>query len=242
MEDKTKLFVFDKKEIALLFLFVVFSAATSFIFGVKVGKNYSYESAGLSPADRIEVDLRSREEEEVSKTMQDLQGAEKKAEVPSATLKKLESEFERIDEEIQGGGSTQLDTKSEMDSLPTSDEAYKKQLELEGGSLEQAPANTAGNLEERLDQAPKESQRSQYLGKFTIQLGSYPNLEDAKQFADTFRIRGYNPIVNQVDIKSRGTWYRVSLGVFDTAAQAKSYILKEETLFRNLDYVVTDFK
>lgn len=241
MEDKTKLFVFDKKEIALLFLFVVFSAATSFIFGVKVGKNYSYESAGLSPADRIEVDLRSREEEEVSKTMQDLEGAEKKAELPSATLKKLESEFERIDEEIQGGSSG-VGTKPETDSLPTSDEAYKKQLELEGGSLEQAPANTAGNLEERLDQAPKESQRSEYLGKFTIQLGSYPNLEDAKQFADTFRIRGYNPIVNQVDIKSRGTWYRVSLGVFDTAAQAKSYILKEETLFRSLDYVVTDFK
>ena len=88
---------------------------------------------------------------------------------------------------------------------------------------------------------PEASLRDQYRGKFTIQLGSYQSLRDAESFADGFRIRGYKPIINEVDIKKRGIWYRVSLGIFESVGKAKDYVLREKVLFKGQDYVIGKF-
>jgi septal ring-binding cell division protein DamX len=77
------------------------------------------------------------------------------------------------------------------------------------------------------------------VGKYTIQLGSYNTLDEAKQFAEGFTVRGYNPIINEVKIEGKGTWYRVSLGVFTTVEEAKSYIKQEQSLFSGQDHVIS---
>ncbi len=79
-------------------------------------------------------------------------------------------------------------------------------------------------------------------GKYTIQLGSYNTVEEAKQFAEGFTVRGYNPLINEVTIAGKGTWYRVSLGVFDTVEAAKKYIRDEKSLFSGQDHVITEIK
>jgi cell division protein FtsN len=79
-------------------------------------------------------------------------------------------------------------------------------------------------------------------GKFTIQLGSYPSIDEAKQFAEGFTVRGYSPIVNESKIDGKGTWYRVSLGLFGTVDEAKAYIKTEQSLFSGQDYVITEIK
>ncbi len=79
-------------------------------------------------------------------------------------------------------------------------------------------------------------------GKYTIQLGSYNTVEEGKQFAEGFTVRGYNPIINEVRIDGKGTWYRVSLGVFDTVEAAKKYIREENSLFSGQDHVITEIK
>ncbi len=79
-------------------------------------------------------------------------------------------------------------------------------------------------------------------GKYTIQLGSYNTLEEAKQFAEGFTVRGYNPIINEVKIEGKGTWYRVSLGAFDTVEATKKYIRAEQSLFAGQDHVITEIK
>ncbi len=79
-------------------------------------------------------------------------------------------------------------------------------------------------------------------GKYTIQLGSYATMDEAKQFAEGFTVRGYNPILNEVIIPEKGTWYRVSLGLFGSVADAKEYVKKEATLFQGQDYVISEIK
>lgn len=79
-------------------------------------------------------------------------------------------------------------------------------------------------------------------GKYTIQLGSYNNLEEAKQFAEGFTVRGYSPIINEVKIEGKGTWYRVSLGLFDTVDEAKSYIRQEQSLFAGQEHVISEIQ
>jgi septal ring-binding cell division protein DamX len=79
-------------------------------------------------------------------------------------------------------------------------------------------------------------------GKYTIQLGSYNSIEEAKQFAEGFTVRGYNPIINEVKIEGKGTWYRVSLGMFKTVEEAKTYIKNEQSLFSGQEHVISEIK
>ena len=60
-----------------------------------------------------------------------------------------------------------------------------------------------------------------YEGKWTIQLSSHKKIRDARVFANDFKVRGYEPIINEVDLADKGTWYRVSLGAFDSFVEAK---------------------
>ena len=83
---------------------------------------------------------------------------------------------------------------------------------------------------------------STLAGKYTIQLGSYPSVEEAKQFAEGFTVRGYSPIINESTIEGKGTWYRVSLGLFGSVEEAKTYIKNEQSLFSGQDYVITELK
>jgi cell division protein FtsN len=79
-------------------------------------------------------------------------------------------------------------------------------------------------------------------GKYTIQLGSYNTLEEAKQFAEGFTVRGYSPIINEVKIEGKGTWYRVSLGLFGSVDEAKTYIKQEQSLFSGQEHVISEIK
>ncbi len=79
---------------------------------------------------------------------------------------------------------------------------------------------------------------SKYRGKFTIQLGAYRALKDARSFAAGFKVRGYDPIINEVEIDGSGIWYRVSLGLFSNRKEAEAYVEKEQTLFEGQEYHV----
>lgn len=126
------------------------------------------------------------------------------------------------------------------DAKLTDEEKLKKLMEesksrltneLDKFSSEEKPATTevAG-------------QQSTAAGKYTIQLGSYNTVDEAKQFAEGFTVRGYSPIINEVKIEGKGTWYRVSLGLFNTVDEAKSYIKQEQSLFSGQEHVISELK
>ena len=202
MDSKTKLYVFAKKEVALIFIFMILIAVTSFVLGVKIGKNYSLEMAGITPEDQKKVvELLSNKEEELSKI---------KANPESSNVEVSDIEHklqEKISEEF--GTKTNPSTNAEESNMSVAQEG---------------PVATA--IKDALS------------GKFTIQLGSHRTLKEAESFAEGFRARGYNPIINQIEIKGKGTWYRVSLEAFNTAEEAKAYVLKEKSLFMGQDYTI----
>ncbi len=65
MDEKSNLYVFERKEVFLIFVFMILIGITSFILGVKVGKQYSFQKAGFDQVDRETVDLLSKKEEEI---------------------------------------------------------------------------------------------------------------------------------------------------------------------------------
>jgi cell division protein FtsN len=207
MDSKTKLYVFAKKEVALIFIFMILIAVTSFVLGVKIGKNYSMEMAGITKEDQKKVvELLSKKEEELSNI---------KANPEASTVESSEIENklqEKISEEFGKGKDTKPD-KSEPAQ----------------GGMSTAPAKT---------EAHQSTTKDALSGKFTIQLGSHRTLKEAEAFAEGFRARGYNPIINQIEIKGKGTWYRVSLEAFNNAEEAKAYVGREKTLFMGQDYTI----
>jgi cell division protein FtsN len=89
---------------------------------------------------------------------------------------------------------------------------------------------------------PVDEKKTTMTGKYTIQLGSYNTVEEAKQFAEGFTVRGYSPIINEVKIEGKGTWFRVSLGLFNNLDEAKAYIKQEQSLFTGQEHVISEIK
>lgn len=212
MQDNAKVFVFEKKEIFLIFVFVVIMSVTCFTLGVNLGKKLALDKAGVTAKDVQTVDMKSTTEESVDATLKEdtLSDEEKLS-------KMMETSKDKLNEELKDAAT------EEAPSSAASPEPAK-------------PVGTVANPPTSV------STTNQYAGKYTIQLGSYNTMDEAKQFAEGFTVRGYNPIINEVIIPDKGTWYRVSLGIFDSVAAAKDYIKKEATLFQGQQYVVSEIK
>ncbi len=230
MDEKTKLYVFAKTEVALIFLFMLVIATTSFMFGVKVGRSYSYEASGLKLEDRERVDLLSGQEEKVNRVVEDHGGIDSKVAV------KVDEFNKRLEERIKAELSEERKNSREKKSKklksarpPNSSSMPDKMVKPQEG-LGRTPKTGIGN-----------SKKDQYFGKHTIQIGSHRSLKEAKAFADGFRIRGYNPVINEVVLPNRGTWYRVSIGIFETITEAKDFMKKENSLFQDQDHIIVRF-
>ncbi len=230
MEKQQRLYVFNRNEVALLFLFLIVIALLSFVLGVKIGKSFSYQQAGLTPQDQINVELKSGQEEMVNSVVKNSDQIQANREqVLDSTYKRLEKEFNKLEEKKD---------------IPKDDVVAMAQ-ENDGERVEEvdAPKSAENNamIDMESDKTITPTKKDEYSGKYSIQLGSHRSKEDAEKFADGFRVRGYDLIIiNEVELKGRGTWYRVSLGVFDSFQDAKAFFLKEQSLFKGMDepYIV----
>lgn len=198
MEENNKVIVFEKKEIILMFIFVMVLIITSFTLGIRLGKKLSMDEAGVKSEDIRAVELKSVVEEDAD----------------SAVVE---------------------------ESKLTDEEKLKKMMDESKGRL--ADELDKFSKEETKSEAPaSEQEKSPMAGKFTVQLGSYSTIEEAKQFAEGFTVRGYSPVINEVKIPNKGNWYRVSLGLFNTVEEAKAYVKTEQSLFSGQDYLITEIR
>lgn len=208
MEDN-KLFVFERKEVVLIFSFVIVIAVTAFILGVKTGKSLSLKEDGYTGTDIEKINLQSMVEEEASKIVDEAKDKEFKL-TPAQVEEKL---------------------RAEMEALARKDLNDQNEVEPK---VEEKVQETNKPIEKELD-------ATTVSGKYTIQLYANQSKDVATDFADSFRVRGYDVIVREVSIPEKGVWYRVSVGLFDTYDEAKGYLQSESALFQGEDYLIKKF-
>ncbi len=195
MEQDPRVFVFEKKEIFLIFMFVLIMSVTCFTLGVNLGKRLALEKSGVTPADEKALEMKSVEEEFADQVMaEDKISDDEKIELLKKEMK------DKLDNELQ--------------SISRDDETVS------------TPAKAS----------------NPNIGKFSIQLGSFNNMQDAKQFAEGFTARGYEAIIYETQLADKGTWFRVTIGLFESSAEAKAYIKKEASLFQDQEHVVIEIK
>ncbi|MDO8526255.1 MAG: SPOR domain-containing protein [Deltaproteobacteria bacterium] len=59
---------------------------------------------------------------------------------------------------------------------------------------------------------------------FSVQVGSYPNADEAHTMVDYWKKKGEKAWLVSADIPGRGRWYRVRLGGFQNKEEASSYL------------------
>ncbi|MGZ3689765.1 MAG: SPOR domain-containing protein, partial [Bdellovibrionota bacterium] len=70
-------------------------------------------------------------------------------------------------------------------------------------------------------------------GNFTLQVGSHPALEEAKNQMTKLEEHGLKPFLKEVELGGKGKWYRVYLGDFaskDTAEKAGEKYRSEQVI------------
>ncbi len=65
--------------------------------------------------------------------------------------------------------------------------------------------------------------RTESDGKFTVQVASYREEEDARELAAGLTRKGYRAFVTAAEVPGKGTWYRVRVGRFGTRKEAASF-------------------
>jgi cell division septation protein DedD len=243
MKEKSKLLVFDKLEVLFIFIFMILTAVISFTLGIRLGKEMTFVNQGLTPEDKQVVeknvgddllDLKSKEEEELQPTLNDSEAIlkdspEAREQQKVLSQQKLAEEFNNLEKKIEENLETPIDPINSNDSDETN------RTNQPADKIQNADQNSKGPENKNFDQL-----REKYVGKYTIQLGSFNTLEEAKNFADGIKAIGYNPIINEVDLDQKGVWFRVSLGAYETATEARDYIKKEKSLFQGQDYVIVN--
>ncbi|MBD65817.1 MAG: hypothetical protein CME62_11460 [Halobacteriovoraceae bacterium] len=226
MEEKdNKLFVFERKEVVLIFVFIVMIAAIAFTMGVRVGKKLSLKEDGYTKEDIQNINLKSVEEEKVNTIVDEDANP---SNLDPAVAK------EQQDKDLEAR------LKAEMEKLAREETKMPDKIEIEEEPVEEIPAedNTVTTNEPLKDIY---NQNRDYKGKFTIQLSSHQSEAEAKEFADGFILQGYDVIINEVVIPGKGVWFRVSIGAFDSKDEAKEYLVKEQNIFQSKDYVIRQF-
>lgn len=222
MEDNSKLFVFEKKEVFLIFLFIVLIAAISFTLGVRTGKELSLKEDGYTATDIDQVNLKSVDEEQVESLVSDRETMEQ--DVPKKTI-------------VEDQAAMEERLRMEMEKLADEDPANTMEPEekvVDSEVIEMPEAN--------LDPVSDiYNQAKSYKGKFTIQLYSNQNEASAKDFADGFIAKGYDVIINEAVIAGKGKWYRVSIGAFENINAAKDFLDREKETFSDNKYIIQQF-
>lgn len=232
IEDKSKLFVFDKKEVILIFVFVMVITVTAFTLGVRIGKGLSLKSAGFTGEDISKsIELKSVEEESAEKML----GANSADNFESS----LNDELDQLKEDK---------AKEKLDMLGAEqklEDEFSKAADGTLGTDKKKIKNS--NLESIPSDVPKKEESlfetgDANVGKFTIQLLSVESKEEAEEYAEPFVAASYVVVINKASVAGKGIWYRVGIGLFDTQNEAKDYLEKEKQLFRGKKYLINQIK
>lgn len=76
------------------------------------------------------------------------------------------------------------------------------------------------------------------MGKYAIQVGSYPTAAEASSVVGQWKGKGYTAFMSVGQIPQRGTWYRVRIGGFPTREEAEVFLEKLKTKEKTTGLVV----
>lgn len=197
MTKKTGLFIFEKREVWVLFLLAITVAVFAFILGVHLGKKVGdsqnvAELKDATPAHTADDMVPDR-----------VQLTEQAQGVDQAVTESLN---QALHEEVQNAG-IKLNV--------------KRQVQLPEKTVSKNAGATTLESDEKKEVIPALVRQSPE-GKYTIQVGSFPSLSEASEELSALENKGVEPFMRHTLIRGKGEWYRIYLGGYDSKKQAET--------------------
>lgn len=205
MEKKQRLFIYDRKEIAVLLLLSVTVAAFAFTLGIHLGKRVGGRATAptvgqLTPVGTVADKLPNRQEM--------VEHAKDSQFLAEETLN------QSLHDEVTRTG-VRLDVPRQIE-LPSKAKAKN------AGATTQAPVQVPAP-------APEKHVVTEPNGRFTLQIGSYPAERDADDKIKVIAKAGLKAFARPAEIKGKGKWFRVYVGGFNSKEQAEEAGAKYRT-------------
>jgi cell division protein FtsN len=196
MNQKQRVFIYDRKEMGILTLLGVMVAVFAFTLGVHLGKKVGGTTKAANPAaETAPVATVNDQVPEPREISEQAKGAEQAA--TDALRETLEDEVEKT------GVKTEKPVQVELPRKPKTENAGATTLQGIKRVAETVHANKTT------------------AARFSLQIGSYPTTAEAQSRVASIAKIGLKPFFKEADLKGKGRWYRVYLGEYSTKAEAE---------------------
>lgn len=199
MQQKQRLFIYDRKEMGVLLLLAALVAIFAFTMGVHLGKR-----VGPKPPELAETAAPLGEGvEDRTGSAQDLTDQNKGAalETEEALDKAAHDEVSRTGLKLDQPKQVDLPAESKSEKM---DRAEKKNNTDESLKVEDLPA----------------FKREAPAGKYWLQIGSHQKIEEAQALIAKKEALGLKPFLRIANLAGRGQWYRVYIEGYPNKAAA----------------------
>ncbi len=208
MEHKQRLFIYDRKEMGVLILLAIMVSVFAFTLGVHLGKKVGLKmpaEGGDTPAAATQHDELPNRQELTE------HGKGVNAAVEESLNQALHDEVGRtgikleVPRQVDLPQTSKSAAQTKATQLPEGTTEPKKSASPTG---EAAPAEAIAGVPAALRPAPE--------GVFTLQIGSHPNLDEAKDQVEALEKLGFKPYLRAAEVKGKGKWFRIFLGGYPT--------------------------
>lgn len=201
LDQKRRLFIYDRKEVGVLILLGVGVALFAFTLGVHLGKQVvpkaietASESKAVEPMDSAVEQAPNRNE--IAKEVKNVPAA-----VDETLDQSLRDEIAKTGLQVEKARQVELPEKVKM---PKAAIVRNPEVRSETPATTRAPPSLTNTAR----------------GRYTLQVGSYPSLRDAEPELLKLNENGLRAQVREVELAGKGKWYRLFVGQFDSVKDA----------------------
>jgi cell division protein FtsN len=215
VDQKRRLFIYDRKEVGILILLGVGVALFAFTLGVHLGKQVVPKATEMAAEAKAVDPLLPAETQSPSR----VEISQEVKNVPAAVDESLD---QSLRDEIAKTGM-KVD-KARQVELPT--ELHKEVKKPEVGAQPETAEVPVVKTEPKRKAEPKaaaqtERATSNAASRYTLQVGSFPSLHEAEPELLKLNENGLRAEVREVELAGKGKWFRLFVGQFESVKDAE---------------------
>lgn len=232
-KSRQRMFIYDRKEVTVLTVLGVMVALFAFTLGVHLGKKVRGGLGSWTGPDAQSVDTATDKIPEPGDLTEQSKGAF--GAVDDTLSHMLRDEVEKAGFKLDQGRQIDLPKGTVSKEGGATTEYKAKDLAEAPAAQEAAPgarkadAAHAAPKADTIPSPPKGSAPTPAgaaapgapVGKFTLQVGSHPSSAESAEQVERLKAQGLEAFQKTVDLKEKGLWHRVYLGVFSSKEEAE---------------------
>lgn len=225
MDKRQRLFIYDRREMVVLILLSVMVALFAFTLGVHLGKRVVPQAAPVTAEAPTTHAIETQDDALPNRQDMTDQAPAADPAADEALGRSLHEEVARSGIQLDKPRPTELprDTVRGAPTKARSQPAPKAIAKAPPAVVEKSEVAEAKQTfgETSADQAISASRRESPPGHFTLQVGSFPSLEEARPSVEALEKVGLRPFVREAEVKGKGRWFRVYVGGYANREDAQ---------------------